>query len=596
MRWQTLRPGGGTSTGSFRHAPAVAPRKMVSRSAGVFYLVGGIGALLPSGDSHISGVPRHGIDAIGYLNLAVALAVLTTGRRWPRWTYHVLVAGGAVLISASMMLAKGSVSAEDPLIVYALPIIGGAAYFSRLSAVLHTLFVMVSALVAMTYVGVYESRIVIFLAGLLCVGMSVIWLARLADRVEEDPLTGLGNRRALVRHLEAAVEHTGRTTESLAVVMLDLDHFKTANDTGGHAAGDELLVACADHWRGLVPDDRLLFRYGGDEFALVLPGHSLGEATELAEELRSGLPRDTTVSVGVAAWTRGDSSSLLMGRADVALYEAKANGRDQTVAYGDPTLSAREIEAALRAGEFVLHYQPIVALDDGAVRGSEALVRWQHPKRGLLGPNEFVGQAERTGSIHALGAWTLDQACATAGRGPADQAITINVSIAELRTTTYVASVGEALVRHRLAPHRLIVEVTEGVYDEDDGQVTLSLTQLRELGVRVALDDFGTGWSSLRWLTTFPVDIIKIDGSFVQSIDESGTNLEVVNAIIKLGKALLLNVVGEQVETEHQARVLRELGCDRAQGYFFGRPRPAPTDPATRPTVDAEIHVTLSET
>lgn len=207
-----------------------------------------------------------------------------------------------------------------------------------------------------------------------------------------------------------------------------------------------------------------------------------------------------------------------------------------------------------------------------------------------------MSQAERTGSIHALGAWTLDQACATAARGPSDLAITVNVSITELRTTTYVGSVAEALERHHLAPRRLIVEVTEGVYDEDDSQVTLSLTQLRKLGVRVALDDFGTGWSSLRWLTTFPVDIIKIDGSFVQSIDESGTNLEVVNAIIRLGKALRLNVVGEQVETEHQARVLRELGCDRAQGYYFGRPRPASADHATRPRADAEVHVTLSET
>jgi len=563
------------SSGSYRHAPAVASMTVLSRSSGVFYLIGGIAALLPSGDSHITGAPRLGIDAIGYFNIAVAVALLTTGRHWPRWTYHVLVAGGACLISASVMLAKGSISAEDPLIVYALPVIGGAAYFSWRGAVVHLFVVVAAAFVAMTYIGTYHSRIIIFLAGLVCIGGAVAWLARRADRVEEDSLTGLGNRRALGRQLEAAVEHAGRSGDGLAVVMLDLDHFKAVNDTRGHAAGDGLLGACVDHWRSLVPDERLLFRYGGDEFAVILPGCSLGDATELAETLRTGLPRTATVSVGVAAWQRGDSSSLLMGRADVALYDAKANGRDQTVAYGDPSLSAREIETALRAGEFVLYYQPIVALSDGTVRGAEALVRWQHPKRGLLGPGEFVSQAERTGSIHALGAWTLNGACATAASGPGDRAITVNVSITELRNPSYVASVEQALARHNLAPRRLIVEVTEGVSDEDDQQVTVSLTQLRDLGVRVALDDFGSGWSSLRWLTTFPIDIIKIDGSFVQAIDESGTNLEVLNAVIKLGKALGLNVVGEQVETEHQARVLRELGCDRAQGYYFGRPQPA---------------------
>ena len=575
MKWRSSHPAGGTSTGSYRHAPAVASMKMLSRSSGVFYLVGGIGALLPSGDGQVVGAHRLGIDAIGYLNLAIAIALLTTGRRWPRSAYHVLVAGGACLISASVILAKGSVSAEDPLILYTLPIIGGAAYFSWRGATVHAAIVVVMAFVAMTYVGTYESRIFIFLAGLVCIGGCVVWLARLADRVEEDPLTRLGNRRALSRHLEAAVERTSRTTEGLAVVMLDLDHFKATNDTRGHAAGDELLVACTQHWRSVIPDERLLFRYGGDEFALVLPGCSLGEATELAEELRTGLPQTATVSVGVAAWRRGDSSSLLMARADVALYEAKANGRNQIVAYGDPNLSAREIEAALRAGEFVLHYQPIVALSDDSVRGAEALVRWRHPKRGLLGPDEFVGQAERTGSIHALGAWTLDQACAATARGPVDQSIAVNVSIAELRNPQYVTSVADALERHRLTARRLIVEVTEGVYDEDDSQVTVSLTQLRELGVRVALDDFGSGWSSLRWLTTFPVDIVKLDGSFVHGIDQGVSSIEVINAVIRLGKALGLNVVGEQVETEHQARVLRELGCDRAQGYYFGRPEPA---------------------
>lgn len=575
MNWRTQRPVTGTSTGSYRHAPAVATMTTLSRSTGFFYLIGGIGALLPTGDGKVSGAQLASVNAIGCFTLALAVALLTTGRRWPRSSYHVLVAAGACLIAATVMLSKGSVAAPDSLIVFALPIIAGAAFFSWRGAGMHTAIVVVAALVAMAYVDIDQIGIIIFLSGLVCIGASVAWLARLADRVEEDPLTRLDNRRALMRQLETAVEHAERSGEGLAMVMLDLDHFKAMNDSRGHAAGDELLVACSRRWRDLVPDERLLFRYGGDEFALVLPGCSLGDATELAERLRTGLPQGTTVSVGVAVWMPGDSSSLLMGRADVALYDAKAHGRDQTVAYGDPSQSAREIEAALRSGEFVLHYQPIVALSDGTVRGSEALVRWQHPKRGLLGPDEFVGQAERTGSIHALGAWTLNDACATAAAGPPDRTIAVNVSITELRNPAYVTLVREALERHALTPRRLIVEVTEGVYDQDDQQVTTSLTQIRSLGARVALDDFGSGWSSLRWLTTFPVDIVKIDGSFVHGIDQGASNIEVINAVIRLGKALGLNVVAEQVETEHQARVLRELGCDRAQGYFFGRPVPA---------------------
>ena len=560
----------------------------LARATGFFYLIGGIGALLPA--DGVAGAHLVVIDVIGIVCIVLGIALLTTGQRWPRPMYHALIAGGAGLITATTMLSKGSVAAGDSLIVYALPIIAGAAFFSWRGAMVHTAIVVVAALIAMLYVGIDHFGVGIFVAGLLCIGGSVAWLARLADRVEEDPLTRLGNRRALIRQLESAIDQTDRGTEPLAMIMFDLDRFKTINDTHGHAAGDDLLVACSDHWRSIVPEERLLFRYGGDEFAVLLPGSSLGEATDLAERLRTGLPDDATASIGVAAWRPGDSSSLLLGRADVALYDAKASGRDQTAVYGDPSHAARELETALRAREFVLHYQPIVALEDGTVRGHEALVRWQHPTRGLLGPGEFIALAERTDVIHALGAWTLEEAVATTARGPEKLAVTVNVSIPELRNPGFPRTVRETVERHGLAPRRLIVEVTEGVYDENDSQVATSLTELRGLGVRVALDDFGSGWSSLRWLTTFPVDIIKLDGSFVHAIDAPGSNLEVINAVIKLGKALGLNVVGEQVETQRQADVLRELGCDRAQGYFFGRPAPAPAVVAPAPASEGTTH------
>jgi diguanylate cyclase (GGDEF)-like protein len=546
----------------------------LSRSTGAFYLVGGVGSLLPDGDFVVSPAKQVGIAAIGYAAIGLGLALLLTGRRWPRWTYHVLVAAGTWMLAASVMLGKGSASAEDPLILFSLPLIASAAFFSWRGAVAQGVVVVVAVVVAMVHVEALPAQIVIFVSGLVCVGGAVAWLARLNERVEEDPLTRLGNRRALARQTEALVERAARTPGGLAVVMLDLDHFKATNDSRGHAAGDALLVACAQRWRTMVPDERLLFRYGGDEFALVLPGRSLGEATELAERLRSGLPDDATASVGVATWEPGDSSSLLMGRADVALYDAKANGRNQTVVYGDPGHAAREIEEALKEEQFVLHFQPVVSLADGSVRGREALVRWQHPQHGLLGPAEFIGVAERTGSILALGGWTLEEACRVAANGPAGHRMSVNVSVSELRQPCYAATVRQTLERTGLEPGWLVIEVTEGVYDEHDQQVTTTLLELRRMGVLVALDDFGSGWSSLRWLTTFPVDVLKIDGSFIQAIASSERNLEVLGAIIKLGKELGLQVIGEQVETEHQASVLRDLGCDSAQGYFFGRPQP----------------------
>lgn len=562
------------SAGSYRQAPAVATMKTLSRSSGAFYLFGAVAALLPAGDDEISGIQRAGIDAIAYIDLAIGLGLFFGGHRLPRRAYHLVIAGGTFLIGAAVVFAKGSVSAEDPIIVFALPIIAAAAFFSWRGAAAHTALVVAAVALTMTYVDADPSRILINVCGFVCIGAGVAWLARLADRIEEDPLTGLGNRRALGRRLEAAVAHAARTGEGFAVVMLDLDHFKSTNDVSGHAAGDDLLVQCAKRWRALVPDERMLCRYGGDEFALLLPGHSLGGATDLAERLRAGLPEGVTASAGVALWERGDSTSMLMSRADVALYDAKANGRDQTAVYGDPSHTAREIELALKAHQLVMHYQPVVALDDGRLVGTEALVRWQHPHRGLLAPAEFIGRAERTGSIHALGSWTLDQACAAAAAGPADLSVAINVSVAELRCTTYAAMVHATLERNGLSARRLVVEVTEGVYDENDEQVRISLTELRSLGVRVALDDFGTGWSSLRWLTTFPVDLIKIDGSFVRTIGAPGKHLEVLSAIVNLAKSLDLKTVAEQVETEAQARILRELGCDCAQGYYFGRPQP----------------------
>ncbi|WGL50536.1 bifunctional diguanylate cyclase/phosphodiesterase [Nocardioides sp. BP30] len=416
------------------------------------------------------------------------------------------------------------------------------------------------------------------------------WLARLADLVEQDALTGLVNRRGFDRRLEHELTRLRREHGELALVLLDLDGFQTFNDTAGQRTGDQLLVACAGIWSRLLLEHQTLSRYGGDAFAVLLPGSSLGKAADIADRLRAMAPDGIGTSAGVASWAPGDTLSMLLGRAEVALYEAKAAGRGQTVVYGDPTHGASELEAAVLAGELFLHYQPVIRLRDNAVVSAEALVRWAHPRRGLIPPNDFIPHAERTGAIHALGRWTLAQACAAAVASCHRRGIGVNVSVPELRNPGYVDEVRRTLSATGLPPESLLLEVTEALFDEDDPQVVRTLQGLRALGVRVAIDDFGTGYSSLRWLEQFPVDIVKIDRSFVAAIDPRREHQPVLSAIITLCRSLRLTIVAEGVETAEQAIVLHELGCDYAQGYLFGRPVPMDQlpDDSTTPAVASD--------
>jgi diguanylate cyclase (GGDEF)-like protein len=566
-----------------RAVPTIATTNVLARTTGAFYFTGGlfvVFATMPGeswGDADIAAIRGIGIFAV-----LVGPLLAFAGHRVPRLGYHAIVLLGTALITAAVLLGHGGPASVSLAVLYVYVILDSAFFFALPGLVVQSLVVCGAATVSMHAVGLPPGATVLVLGTSLVTAAVVAWLARTANLAEKDPLTRLANRRGFDRRFEDQLITTQHSHGRLALILLDLDNFKIVNDTDGHLAGDQLLLSCAKRWTAVLRDDQVLSRYGGDEFAVLLPGHSLGRAADIADQLRDEAPPGVTISAGVASWAEGDTASVLLGRADVALYEAKSAGRDQTVVYGDPTRGASELEAAIAAGELFLNYQPVVRLCDNVVVSAEALVRWNHPRRGLVPPLDFIPQAERTGAIHALGTWTLQRACSETAFSYSTRGIGVNVSVPELRSPEYADTVREILVVHGLRPDRLTLEVTEALFDEDDPQVVRTLEALRALGVRVAIDDFGTGYSSLRWLEKFPVDVVKIDRSFVQGIDPARERQPVLSAIMAICRSLGVAVIAEGVETPEQATVLRELGCDFAQGYLFGRPMPFESLPAER--------------
>jgi diguanylate cyclase (GGDEF)-like protein len=416
--------------------------------------------------------------------------------------------------------------------------------------------------------------------------------ARITHMATHDELTDLPNRALLRQHLEHAFAMTRRGGPDLAVLMLDLDHFKEVNDTLGHPAGDTLLQAVATRLRECVRETTLIARLGGDEFAVIeYVTNAVIETTELAERIREALcePFDldghrvtTGTSIGIAIAPRdGADSDDILKSADLALYSAKDCGRG-SFRFFAPELDLlmrarrnleREMRNALANGEFELYYQPFVNADSGAIIGYEALLRWHHPRRGLVLPAEFIPLAEETGLIVPLGEWVLTTACAEAAKWPASLKIAVNVSPAQFRSRSLVPNVVGALAASGIAPRQLEIEVTETVIMHDSEPVFVALYQLRKLGVRIALDDFGTGYSSLSFLQKFPFDKIKIDRSFVSEL--SGAKEEsrlIARAVVRFAVSLGKTTTAEGIEAREQLDVLRAEGCMELQGYYFGRP------------------------
>jgi diguanylate cyclase (GGDEF)-like protein len=426
---------------------------------------------------------------------------------------------------------------------------------------------------------------------------NAVLLRHVQSLAERDSLTGAANRHMFQETLERTL--SGRSDEDglTAVLFIDLDDFKVINDTLGHAAGDALLIAVTDRIRGLVRDGDLVARLGGDEFAILTDdepdlARSRAMAERLVRDLRvpyviGGSTITVTASIGIAsARDAADDAQEVVRNADVAMYMAKANGKSGFAIF-DPGMHAAirarhelgaQLQQAAELDQLRLVYQPIVSLESGRISGLEALVRWQHPERGLVAPGEFIEIAEENGAILPIGRWVLRQACERAvawqaqGLTPPGLFLCVNVSAREIQQPGFVGAVEESLTWAGLPPTQLILELTETALIRATTSTIATLESLRRLGVRVVIDDFGTGYFSLSHLRQFPVDALKVAAEFVQVEEGDSRSAALAGAIVALGDSLGIATVAEGIETEQQAERMRALGSTYGQGYFFSKP------------------------
>jgi diguanylate cyclase (GGDEF)-like protein len=416
-----------------------------------------------------------------------------------------------------------------------------------------------------------------------------------------DPLTGLLNRRSLIERLEDAIARAQRHSHSLALLFLDMDRFKTINDTLGHDVGDGLLLQVAERISGSVRESDMVARLGGDEFVVLMEGPLNYEgAAEVAKKiiLASKMPYNvgphslkTSVSIGISMYPQdGESVQTLMKHADLAMYHAKQNERG-TVQFFHEELNARlterirlehELQQALEANQFELYYQPKIEIQSGRVAGVEALLRWHHPRLGLITGSDFLNEAADSGQLIPIGERVLAAACAQAKRWLDAQSalpklpIAVNIAIPQIHPEL-PGAIRNTLSRFDIHPSCLQLEITESLLIRDLDTAMAVLQEINESGITIAIDDFGTGYSSLSVLKALPIDILKIDQSFVRDLGKDSGSDAIVAAIINMARALALRVVAEGVETPEQLAILRRLGCDEYQGYLFSRPLPADT-------------------
>lgn len=419
--------------------------------------------------------------------------------------------------------------------------------------------------------------------------------AQLLHDALHDSLTGLPNRASFMDRLAHVMGHAQRRPDqSFAVLFVDLDRFKIVNDSLGHAIGDELLVAIARRLETCLRQGDTVARLGGDEFALVLDdvlgvSHATRAAERIHRELEAafhlrGHEVFSSASIGIALSATGyERAEDMLRDADTAMYRAKALGRARHVVF-DQAMHTRavalqrletDLRRAVEKSEFRLQYQPVISLADGRLASLEGLVRWSRGEGGLVMPNDFIGFAEETGLIVPIGGWVLSEVCrqiaAWSGNGRRAPFVSVNVSPRQLARTDFMAEVHRILRENGLEGERFGVEITETALMEGDS-VRARLTELRDLGVRVLLDDFGTGYSSLSYLLRFPIDFLKIDASFVDGLERDPERVEVVRGILAVGHNLRMKVIAEGVENARQAEVLRSLGCDYGQGFYWSKP------------------------
>lgn len=415
-------------------------------------------------------------------------------------------------------------------------------------------------------------------------------------RANYDGLTGLANRRYFNQQLQGLLQNRDRSDINFALFFIDLDRFKQVNDTWGHQAGDELLQSVAERIRQCVRQSDIVARLAGDEFVTVMKDVALAPRAELlAEKILQKLNepyhiggQDISISssIGIAIYPDdGMDAEGLLVNADRAMYAAKRNGRNRIYFFNDGLRREAEqhvrlhndILTGIREGQFVVHYQPLLNLATQQIEKCEALVRWQHPDSGLIGPGGFIETAEMTGAIRDLGNWVLDQACrdigVMKGRGH-NLNVAINRSLNEFSPVNVASTWLNTIRRHHVSPDQIVFEITESVFMDDQKAQLSKISELRSAGIRFAIDDFGTGYSALNYLRSYPADFLKIDRSFVADLTTDEQDRTLVEVIIKMGKTLGIEVVAEGVEEPEQEEILKSFGCEYTQGYLLARPMP----------------------
>jgi len=434
------------------------------------------------------------------------------------------------------------------------------------------------------------------------VGRDVTQAAMAELKVQElacfDSLTGLPNRNMFFAELNRTVARARRQGQEFAVCFIDLDHFKTINDTLGHDAGDELLKIMAGRLRGALRATDLVARLGGDEFVVVLEGGGgAADIDGVAKKMLAtigepltlqGYGFDVTCSIGIGVFPAdGEDAATLLKHADAAMYLAKERGKNNIQFYTAELadMAARqfalesELRLALVRGELLLHYQPKIDIASGGMRSVEALVRWAHPQRGLVPPGDFIALAEERGLIVPIGRWVIQAACRQMrdwrSAGLVVPAVAVNLSARQFASDTLMDDLVDALTLYGIAPSQFEVELTESVLMADPERATQVLQQMHAIGVRIAIDDFGTGYSSLSYLKSVPAQTVKIDRSFIRGLPADTDDAAITQAVIAMAHSLGMAVVAEGVESDAQLEMLRQMGCDEAQGYLLGRPMSA---------------------
>lgn len=556
----------------------LATSTVMARTTGGLFLLGGLLGLfvttqMPDGPGNLAIVYGAAIAAVVFGAL-----LLVWGERIPPRYHEGLVVVGSILITLAIYQSTGPIAALSLASFYVFVACDASFFFTWFRSILQIGFAVICCVVVLTVRDDLPWWSTIVPAGAtIAVGAAVAVLGRLASDADIDALTGLLNRRGFDRALAGEIGRAGRSGTQPALVLLNLDRFSAINEQRGYRAGDLVLQSIAENWRSLIGPKHRLARYGGDEFALLLPDLTEVEAMAMTEKLRAA--SSTGCSAGVTSWQPGESASFLVSRADVGLYRAKQAGRNRTILESSrrPPIALELFEAIARE-TLDVHYQPIVSLQDGAKAvGVEALVRWSSTTQPGVTPEEVIRVAEEHDLIAKLDQLVLHHACHDAVQLQVDAVeplvLSVNVSGLELIEADYITRVDEVLRATGWQAHQLVLEVTESVLDVDTPAAIDTLRALRARGIRIAIDDFGTGYSSLSRLKTVPADFLKLDHSFVTAITPDADAPPLLEVIALLSVALGLPVIAEGVENEHQAHVLTDLGYLLAQGFHYGKPQ-----------------------